>query len=67
VLKGELQVSNDQIVLVDDPRLQDGMQQRWPASVVAEHVAAAVQRFQPKQVQKEEGWHPCKRQEAEHD
>ncbi|PRW58201.1 N-acetylglucosaminyl-phosphatidylinositol de-N-acetylase isoform C [Chlorella sorokiniana] len=38
------------VTIVDDPQLQDGMQQRWPADVVAEHVAAAVQRLQPSRV-----------------
>lgn len=53
VLSGGLQIVKDHVVLVDDPQLQDGMQQRWPASAVAEHVASVVQRFQPEQVRLE--------------
>ena len=48
---------------MDDPRLQDGMQQRWPADAVAEHVAAAVQRLRPSRVSGRHGVtavpHPC--------
>lgn len=36
--------------MVDDPRLQDGMQQQWAPEAVAEHVARAVQRLQPVRV-----------------
>ena len=35
------------MLLVDDPRLQDGMAQRWPPAAVADHVAAAAEHFRP--------------------
>lgn len=44
------QIRRQDVTLVDDPRLQDGMQQAWPADAVAEHVAAAVQRLRPTHV-----------------
>jgi hypothetical protein len=46
----ELQISRQDVLLVDDTRLQDGMQQQWAAAAVAEHVAQAVQRFAPDKV-----------------
>ncbi len=45
-----LQVEPEDVVLVDDARLPDGMHQRWQPEAVAEHVAQAVQRFRPSQV-----------------
>ena len=45
-----LQILRQDVLLVDDPRLQDGLHQAWPADAVAEHVAAAVQRLQPGEV-----------------
>ncbi|PSC68734.1 N-acetylglucosaminyl-phosphatidylinositol de-N-acetylase [Micractinium conductrix] len=45
-----LGIDRDDVMLVDDPRLQDGMHQRWAAAAVAEQVAEAVRRFQPGRV-----------------
>ncbi|EFN59552.1 hypothetical protein CHLNCDRAFT_33970 [Chlorella variabilis] len=45
-----LGIEADDIVLVDDPSLPDGMLQQWPPAVVATHVAQAVRRFKPQQV-----------------
>ena len=44
------QMGRDDVVVVDDARLQDGMQQHWPPEVVARHVALAVRRFRPARV-----------------
>lgn len=53
-----LQIEADDIVLVDDPSLPDGMLQQWPPAVVATHVAQAVRRFKPQQVSSRMG-RPC--------
>lgn len=45
-----LGISRDDVTIVDDARLPDGMHQRWPPAVVAEHVAQAARRFQPGRV-----------------
>ncbi|KAL4426171.1 hypothetical protein ABPG77_007453 [Micractinium sp. CCAP 211/92] len=45
-----LGVEPEDVVLVDDARLPDGMHQHWQPEAVAEHVAQAVQRFRPSQV-----------------
>ncbi|KAL4443939.1 hypothetical protein ABPG75_011676 [Micractinium tetrahymenae] len=45
-----LGIEPDDVILVDDARLQDGMHQRWQPEAVAEHVAQAVRRFRPGQV-----------------
>lgn len=49
------QVPRLDVFLADDPRLQDGMQQRWPPEAVAEHVAQAVQRLRPDRVRGDGG------------
>lgn len=49
------QIHRADVQLADDPRLQDGMQQAWTPDAVAEHVAAAVQRFSPCQVRMQRG------------
>lgn len=45
-----LQIEPEDVVVVDDARLPDGMHQRWQPEAVAEHVAQAVQRFRPDKV-----------------
>jgi hypothetical protein len=40
-------VQVDQVHIVDDEKLPDGMTTRWDADVVRTHVQAAVQRWQP--------------------
>ena len=44
------QIAADDVMVVDDPQLRDGMRQRWPPAAVARHVAHAVHRFSPHQV-----------------
>lgn len=42
-----VQISQANLTLVDDPRLQDGLQQAWDAATVASYVAATVEQLQP--------------------
>lgn len=49
-LPSAIQIPRGDVQLVDDARLQDGMQQRWPPEAAAEHVTSAVQRFAPSRV-----------------
>lgn len=44
------QMYREDVMVIDDPQLQDGMRQQWAAAAVAEHVAQAVQRLRPSRV-----------------
>ncbi|KAI3423800.1 hypothetical protein D9Q98_009637 [Chlorella vulgaris] len=45
-----LGIAGQDITLIDDPQLPDGMDQHWSPLVVEQHVAQAVRRLQPDQI-----------------